>query len=443
MTRFFNSVALGLVAFLCLAPAASAMTIEKIVSPSGIEAWLVRERAVPLVALNYAFHGGSSQDDARKAGTANLVADTLDEGAGSLDSKTYHERLENHAIDLRFQVGRDYFRGSLRTLNEHRDEAFDLLHLALAKPRFDADAIERVRAQELAGLRRETTDPNDLASRKWWHTAFPDHPYGRESRGTLETVPRITADDLRNYVRRVFARNELTVSIVGDIDAATAAKLIDRAFAGLPAKNDLKPVPAANPMNLGRRIVIDVDVPQAVVNFGGQGIARHDPDFMAAYIVNHILGGGSFSSRLYREVREKRGLAYGVSDQLVWFRRAAVVIGGTATRADRTADALKVIEHEIKRMAESGPTADELQEAKDYIKGSYVLSLDTSGKIAAQLTQIQIDKLGIDYMQRRNGMIEGVTIDDAKRVAKRLYSGGLLVTVAGRPKGLTSGTVKE
>jgi zinc protease len=443
MTRFFNSVALGLVAFLCLAPAASAMTIEKIVSPSGIEAWLVRERAVPLVALNYAFHGGSSQDDARKAGTANLVADTLDEGAGSLDSKTYHERLENHAIDLRFQVGRDYFRGSLRTLNEHRDEAFDLLHLALAKPRFDADAIERVRAQELAGLRRETTDPNDLASRKWWHTAFPDHPYGRESRGTLETVPRITADDLRNYVRRVFARNELTVSIVGDIDAATAAKLIDRAFAGLPAKNDLKRVPATNPMNLGRRIVIDVDVPQAVVNFGGQGIARHDPDFMAAYIVNHILGGGSFSSRLYREVREKRGLAYGVSDQLVWFRRAAVVIGGTATRADRTADALKVIEHEIKRMAESGPTADELQEAKDYIKGSYVLSLDTSGKIAAQLTQIQIDKLGIDYMQRRNGMIEGVTIDDAKRVAKRLYSGGLLVTVAGRPKGLTSGTVKE
>ena len=435
MTRLVGSIVLALLALFAVAPAASAMTIEKIVSPSGIEAWLVREHAVPLVALSYAFHGGSSQDDALKAGAASLAADLLDEGAGDLDSKTYHERLENHAIDLRFRVGRDYFRGSLRTLSEHRDEAFDLLNLALTQPRFEADALKRVRGQVLAGLRRETTNPNDLASRSWWSTAFPGHPYGRESKGTLETVPRITAADLRDYVRRVFARNELTVSIVGDIDAETAGKLIDRAFAGLPKHNDLKPVPTASPSNLGRRIVIDVNVPQAVVNFGGQGIARHDPDFMAAYIVNHILGGGSFSSRLYKEVREKRGLAYGVSDNLVWFRRAAVVIGGTATRGDRTADALKVIEN--------GPTADELQEAKDYIKGSYALSLDTSSKIAAQLTQIQIDDLGIDYIQRRNGLIDGVTIADAKRVAKRLFGGGLLVTVAGRPKGLTSGTVHE
>jgi zinc protease len=443
MTRFVTPFALALLALIAGASAASAMTIEKVVSPSGIHAWLVREHAVPLVALNYAFHGGSSQDDAAKAGTANLAADLLDEGAGSLDSKAFHERLENHAIEVGFDVGRDYLRGSLRTLNENRDEAFDLLHLALTAPRFDADAVERVRGQVLAQLRRETTNPNNLASQRWWQTAFPGHPYGRESEGTLESVPRITADDLRGYVKNVFARSELTVSIVGDIDADTAGKLIDRAFAGLPQTNKLKPVPAVSPSNLGQQIVINVDVPQAVVNFGGQGIARHDPDFMAAYIVNHILGGGSFSSRLYREVREKRGLAYGVSDNLVWFRRAAVVIGGTATRSDRTADALKVIEHEIKRMAESGPTADELAAAKDYIKGSYALSLDTSSKIAAQLTQIQIDDLGIDYVQRRNGLIDNVSIEDAKRVAKRLYGGGLLVTVAGRPKGLTSGVVKE
>jgi zinc protease len=184
-------------------------------------------------------------------------------------------------------------------------------------------------------------------------------------------------------------------------------------------------------------------VPQAVVTFGGNGIERSDPDFMAAYIVNHILGGGSFSSRLYREVREKRGLAYGVSDSLVWFRRAAVVLGGTATRADRTADALSIIESETKRMAEEGPTADELAEAKSFLKGSYALSLDSSGKIAAQLTQIQLDKLGIDYIQRRGAMIDAVTVADAKRVAKRLYGGGMLVTVAGRPKGLASSGTPE
>ena len=438
MTRMLAPIALAALALLTAAPVASAMTIEKVVSPAGIEAWLVREQTVPLVALNYAFHGGSSQDEAEKSGAANLAADLLDEGAGDLDGNTFHERLESHAIELSFRVGRDEFRGSLRALNEHREEAFDLLRLALTAPRFDADAIERVRGQELSSLRRDTTNPNDLASRSWWQTAFPGHPYGRESKGALETVPRITADDMRDYVRRVFARNELTISIVGDVDAKTAGELIDRAFAGLPAKNDLKPVANASPHGLGRRIVINVDVPQAVVTFGGQGIARNDPDFMAAYIVNHILGGGSFSSRLYKEVREKRGLAYGVSDSLMWFKRAAVVIGGTATRADRTGDALAIIELETKRMAENGPTADEMAAAKSFLKGAYALLLDSSSKIAAQLTQIQLDNLGIDYIQRRGAMIDAVTVADAKRVAKRLYGGGMLVTVAGRPIGLTS-----
>jgi zinc protease len=438
MTRLLRLLAFVSLALVATAPAASAMHIERIVSPAGIVAWLVREQTVPLVALNYAFHGGSSQDDPDKAGTANLAADMLDEGAGDLDSKTYHERLEAHAIELGFSVGRDYFHGALRTLNEHRDEAFELLRLALTSPRFDADALERVRGEEMAALRREITNPNSLASRRWWQVAFPDHPYGRETLGSLDSVQRISAADLHAYVHRAFARDQLTVSIVGDIDAKTAGQLIDSAFAGLPAKGNLEAVPQASPLGLGRRIVIPLDVPQAVVTFGGPGIERNDPDFMAAYVVNHILGGGGFSSRLYQEVREKRGLAYGVSDSLVWFRRAAVVLGGTATRADRTADALTIIEREVRRMADDGPTAAELAASKSYLKGAYALSLDTSNKIASQLTEIQLDNLGIDYIQRRGAMIDGITIADAKRVAKRLYGGGMLVTVAGRPKGLTS-----
>jgi len=433
-----GAAAVTALALIVVAPAASAMTIEKIVSPSGIEAWLVREHSVPLVALNYAFHGGSTQDDPDKAGTANLAADLLDEGAGDLDGRAFHERLESDAIELGFHAARDYLHGSLHTLNEHREEAFDLLHLALSAPRFDTDAVERVRGQVLSSLRRESTSPNSLASRRWWETAFPDHPYGRESQGTLESVPRITVADLRDYVRRAFARNELTISIVGDVDAKTAGALIDRAFAGLPAKSDLKPVAEASPRGLGRRIVINLDVPQAVVTFGGPGLARHDPDFMAGYVVNHVLGGGTFTSRLYREVREKRGLAYGVSDSLVWFRRAAVVLGATATRADRAGEALAIVERETKRMAESGPTAEELAAAKAYVKGAYMLSLDSSPKIAAQLTQIQLDKLGIDYIERRGALIDAITIEDARRAAKRLYGGGMLVTVAGRPKGLAS-----
>jgi zinc protease len=437
--RHAVSIAFAALVLASGAAPADAMNIERIVSPSGIEAWLVRQ-SVPLVSMSYAFHGGSSQDAIDKVGTANFAAHMLDEGAGDLDGKTFHERLENHAIELGFSVGRDYFHGSLRALNEHREEAFDLLKLALTAPRFSEDAIERVRRQLLAALRRDTTNPNDLASRRWWETAFPGHPYGRETRGNLQTVPNITADDLRDYVRRIFARNELKIAIVGDIDAKAAGALIDRAFESLPAQNDIKPIPDATASGLGRRIVIQVDVPQAVVTFGSRGILRSDPDFMAGYIVNHILGGGTFSSRLYKEVREKRGLAYGVSDNLVWLRRSAVVLGGTATRADRTSDALAIIEHETRRMAEEGPTAEELAAAKSFLKGSFALGLDTSTKIASLLVQIQLDNLGIDYIDRRSSLIDAVSIEDAKRAAKRLYGNGLLITVAGRPAGVTSTT---
>ncbi len=415
-----------------------AMTIERIVSPSGIEAWLVRDKAAPLVAMSYSFHGGSSQDDAAKPGIASLATNLLDEGAGDLDAKAFQQRVESRAIELSFSVSRDYFNGTLRTLSENREEAFNLLRLALTAPRFDAEAIERVRAQVISGLQRDETNPNSIAGRNWWSAAFPNHPYGQESKGTLASVPQITVDDMRGYLRRVLARNELKIAIVGDVDPQTAGALIDRAFGSLPAKNDLRPVLATNPRGFGRRIVTTIGVPQAVVTFGGPGLGRNDPDFMAAYIVNHVLGGGTFSSRLYREVREKRGLAYGVSESMIWFKNSAVTIGGTAVRAEKTGDAIAIIEQEVKRMAEEGPTADELARAKSYLKGAYPLSLDTSSKIASQLVHIQNDNLGIDYIQRRDSMIDAVTIEDAKRAAKRLFGSGLLITVAGQPQGVTS-----
>jgi zinc protease len=230
----------------------------------------------------------------------------------------------------------------------------------------------------------------------------------------------------------------LKISIVGNIDAAAAGALIDKMFGALPAKADLQSIPAADPQGLGQRIVVDIDVPQTVITFGRRGVFRQDPDFMAAYIVDHILGGGTFSSRLYSEVREKRGLAYSIYDSLVWMKGAALMIGGTATRADKTAETLKVIDTEIKRMAESGPTEEELSKAKAYLKGAYALNLDTSNKIAGALLQIQLDGLGIDYMDRRSALIDAVTLADAKRVAQRLLKSGMLITVVGRPQGVTS-----
>ncbi len=417
---------------------AFATSIERVVSPGGIEAWLVREPAVPLIAVDFAFAGGAVQDPAGKAGTANLVASALDDGAGDLDSKAFHDRLERKAVELNFRAERDFIRGAMRTLSENRDEAFDLLRLSLTAPRFDAADVEIDRAQIMSLIRRATTSPGDIANRRWWEAAFQGHPYGRPVNGTLESVPSITIDDLKSYTHRVLARQNLKIAVVGDIDAETLKPLLDRVFGALPEKPDLVPVANVAPQGLGRCIVIKLDVPQAVVDFGGPGIARKDPDFMAAYIVNNILGGGSVSSRLYQQVREKRGLAYSVSDNLVWLNHSALFLGGTATRADRTGETLEVIEKEIHRLAESGPTAAELAEAKNYLNSSFALNLDTSSKIASLLVQLQLDDLGIDYFARRPAMIAAVTLDDAKRVAKRLLDGGLLVTVVGKPEGVAS-----
>jgi zinc protease len=434
---FRAAVALAIPLLTLTAPA-SATTIERVVSPGGIEAWLVHEPAIPLIAIDFAFIGGAVQDPAGKAGTAQLVASLLDDGVGDFDSKIFHDRLERKAIELSFSADRETLRGSMRTLTENREEAFEDLRLSLNAPRFDASDVELNRAQILSNLRRATTSPNDIANRRWWETAFAGHPYSRPVNGTVESVPTITIDDLKSYSHRVLARDNLKVAIVGDIDADTAKVMLDRVFGSLPAQAQLAPIATISPQGLGRRIVVNLDVPQAVVEFGGAGIARKDPDFMAAYIVNHILGGGSFSSRLYQEVREKRGLAYSVSDSLLWLDHTALFIGATATRDDRTGETLDLIQKEIHRLAADGPTADELAKAKSYLNSSFALNLDTSSKVASLLVQLQLDDLGIDYISRRQQMIAAVTLDDAKRVAKRLLDGGLLVTVVGKPEGVAS-----
>jgi zinc protease len=414
--------------------AAHATNIQRVVSPGGIEAWLVQEPSIPLIALDFAFRGGANQDPAGKPGVASMTTSLLDEGAGDLDSRGFHERLEAKAIEIGFNANRDQTTGALRTLSANQDEAFELLRLALTDPHFDKIDVDRIRDQMLSGLRRETTSPNEMASHRWWSTAFPGHPYGRPVRGTIESVPTITAADLKDYMRRVFARDTLKIAIVGDIDAAAAGKIVDKVFGGLPAKGNLATIPVVNPQGLGQKISIDLDVPQSVLMLGGVGIPRTDPDFVAAFVVNHILGGGSFSSRLYREVREVRGLAYSVYSALIPLDHSALFLTGTATRADRTAQTLEVVQQEIRRLAETGPTEEELAKAKSFLIGSYALRFDTSGKIAAQLVQIQLDDLGIGYIDKRNSLVEAITMADVKRVAKRLLEGGMLVTVVGRPQ---------
>ncbi|WP_315766023.1 MULTISPECIES: pitrilysin family protein [unclassified Bradyrhizobium] len=412
--------------------AQAAAKIQHLISPGGIEAWFVQDSTVPLIAMEYAFAGGASQDPAGKPGVSNLVASLLDEGSGDLDSKTYHERLDRRAIELSFSTSRDQLRGSLRMLRDNKDEAFDLLRMALTSAHFDSEDVERIRSQVISNLRRESTNPSAMAGRKFLELAYPGHPYGRPANGTLESVPTITIDDLKDYVRHVVAKDTLKVAVVGDVDPATLGKLLDQTFGSLPAKASLTPVPDVAATQPPQRVQVALDVPQTVITFGGPGIARHDPQFMAAYVVNHILGGGGLSSRLYREVREKRGLAYSVYDALIWMDHSALFIGNTGTRADRAGETIDAVDREIRRIAEEGPTQKELDEAKSYINGSQMLALDTSSKLAQALLQYQLDKMPIDYIEKRSEVVNAVTLEDAKAVAKRLWSQGLLTVMVGR-----------
>ena len=414
------------------APSLAATKIQHLVSPGGIEAWFVQDSTVPLIAMEYAFGGGASQDPADKPGVGTLVADLLDEGSGDLDSKTFHERLERRAIELSFSSSRDYFRGSLRMLKDTRDEAFDLLRTSLTSPHFDSADVERIRSQVISNLQSESANPSALASHKFLKMAFGDHPYGRPAGGTLESMPKIDVADLRTYVRRVLAKDTLKIAVVGDVDADTLGKLLDRTFGSLPAKADLTPVPDIVAAQPPQRAFIPLDVPQTVVTFGGPGIMRHDPNFMAAYVVNHILGGGTLSSRLYHEVREKRGLAYSIYEALIWMEHSSLFIGNTGTRADRAGDTVEAVNKEVRRIAEDGPTQQELDEAKSYLKGSQMLALDTSSKLAAGLLQYQLDRQPIDYIEKRNAIVDAVTLDDAKNAAKRLWGQGLLTVIVGR-----------
>jgi zinc protease len=411
--------------------------IQKIVSPLGIEAWLVEDYAVPLLAVDFAFKGGAAQDPADRPGLTHMMAALLDEGAGPYDDEVFQRMLEENAVEISFQTGRDQINGSLRTLTDRRNFAFELLHHAITEPHFEENAVERVRHNLMANLRREASDPSSMASLAFFAALFPDHPYGRAPRGTAESIGAISRDEIVAQHRRLVAKDGLTVSIVGAIDAHDAEELLDKVFGALPTTALLQLVPEADLASLGERKVIELDVPQTVLQFAAPGVKRDDPDFMATFLLNHIYGGGSFSSRLFQKVREEKGLAYSVSTQLGSLAHASFIGGGVATRNDRAAESLAIIEEEMTQIARDGPTAAELDSAKKYITGSYALRFDASTKIANQLTMIQTEQLGIDFIDRRNDLVEAVTLDDTRRVAQRLFGNTKpLVVAVGRPEGL-------
>jgi zinc protease len=413
---------------------ANAVTIQEVESARGVTAWLVEDHSIPVVTVHVAFRGGAALDPAAKAGLASLTCDLLDEGAGELDSSAYQGKLEDLATRLSFGAGEDTTGVSVRSVTANLAPSLALLKLALAAPRFDDAAVARVKSQLAASLARDERQPRTIADRAWRKAMFGDHPYARRLRGSTETIAAITVDDMRGFVRDRLARDVMLVAVVGDITAEQLKPLLDDTLGDLPAHAAPGTVPPLKPREEGETLVAKLPIPQSVVVFGQPGLKRVDPDWYAALVVNHILGGGGFSSRLTEEVREKRGLAYSIFSALQPMAMGGVIVGGVGTEKARVGQSIALVRSEWQRMRDDGPTATELANAKTYLTGSFPLSLDSTGRIAATLIDIMRDRLGIDYLNRRDALIDGVSLDDARRVAKRLFDpAALTFVVVGSP----------
>ncbi|WP_112308822.1 M16 family metallopeptidase [Pseudogemmobacter bohemicus] len=412
--------------------------IKEVKSPGGLTAWLVEDQNIPFTALEIRFRGGTSLDDPAKRGAIYLMSGLIEEGAGDLDSKGFAEARDTLAASFSFSASTDAFSVSARFLSENRDEAVDLLALALNKPRFDEDAVVRVREQVLSGLRSDLRDPSSIASKEFDRLAYGDHPYGSTGRGTLDSVAGLTRADMVEAWKAALARDRVYISAAGDITAEELGLIIDRLLGALPETGAAQPGVAPWLMTPGVS-VIDFPSPQSVVVFGQSGISQNDPDFFAAYLLNDVLGGGRFSARLMTEVRDKRGLTYGIGSFLVGMDHSDSYLGQFQASNDKVAEAIGVIRDEWTKIAQEGITEKELADAKTYLTGAYPLRFDGNAPIASILVGMQMQGMPIDYPNTRNARIDAVTMADVKRVAARLYQPeALRFVVVGQPEGVGS-----
>lgn len=417
-------------------PAVADIDIKEVTSAGGITAWVVEEPSIPFVALELRFRGGTSLDVDGKRGATNLMVGLLEEGAGALDAQGFARASEALAAQFGYDSHADAVSISARVLSENRDEALELLRLSLIEPSFPQVAVERVRAQVMSGIRSSLKDPDKIAGARLSALMYGDHPYGTPGRGTEASVAALSRDDLIAAHQGAMARDRLYVSVVGDITAAEVGPMLDALLGELPATG--APLPGEATLLLTGGIdVVNYDTPQSVAVWAQRGIHRNDEDFFAAYVLNVVLGGGGFESRLMTEVRQKRGLTYGVYSYLVLRDLADVYMGSVASANDRIGEAIKVIGDEWAQMAKVGATEDEVARAKALLTGAYPLRFDGNGAIARIMVGMQVDDMPMDYIATRNDKVNAVTLEDVNRVAGELLDPqGLQFVIVGMPEGL-------
>jgi zinc protease len=448
---FLAALALAIAAPVVVAPGAAAqprtqsqsaqhrVPVEEVVSPGGVRAWLVSDSTVPIIQLRAYWRGGGALEPDAIVGATAIMADMLGEGAGEYDANAFKQRLEELHTTLSYSAGVDGVGLTLQTLSEHRDAAFDLVRLTLSAPRFDAAPLERIKRQIAVSIRQRDANPGYIANLTLDQALLGDHAYAR--RVSTESLARIDASVLQERRAALITRANLRVTVVGDIAAADLAPLLDHMFAVLPEGEVLPEPEQITPAPPTPLIVRQLPQPQSVVLFAAPGIQDEDPDFIPLAVANYIVGGGGFSSRLMDEVREKRGLVYGVSTGPAVYDQLALVRGMAQTENDDVREAIDVIRAELARIYADGPTQKEVDDAIAYLTGAFALSLDSNRNIAGVLHAYHVQGRPIEYVNERNDLIRAVTLADVNRVIRRLFDPeAFTFVVVGQPTGLDAST---
>jgi zinc protease len=402
------------------APVHHGVPVRQITSPGGVSALLVSDATVPMIVMEAYWRGGSAIEPRAKSGVTSIMADMLTEGAGDMDSQAFAQRLEDLHMGLDFDAGWDGVAMTLTTLTENRDAAFEMARLSLAAPRFDSEPLERIRGQMLVGLRTRETNPGYIANLALDRALYPDHPYA--TRATRDNIMAIDRASLIERRAALLTRAALQITIVGDIDADAAGRMIDRVFGALP-QGARPPEPADADLRAPTPLIVrQLPQPQSLILFSAPGISYNDPDWIPLAVANYILGGGGFSSRLMDQVREQRGLVYGIGTAPSVRDHAALIRGSAQTENDKVKEAIDITRAEITRLYQNGATQAEVNDAITYLTGSFALDLDSDQKIADVVQGYQVVGRDAGYINRRNDLINAVTLADVNRVIRRLLN---------------------
>lgn len=403
-------------------------------TPNGITVLLVERHGLPIISIQMLIRAGSMNDPEPLGGVANLVANLLDEGTTTRSSAQIAEEVDFMGARLDASAGADASTASLTVLKKDLAKGLAILADIVRRPSFPAAEIERKRQQTLGAIIAQQDDPAAVAEKAFQNVIFQNHPYHRPVEGTEATVPKIQRADITKFYDTYYRPNNAILAVVGDVTEAELMALVDAEFGGWEAR-DVPPVTAPSPNLPERRRmeVIDRSLTQASLVMGHVGIQRNNPDYYAVVVMNYILGGGGFSSRLLKKIRDEQGLVYGIASHFDARVHPGSFEVSLQTKTATADEALAGVLAELERIRREKVTAQELTEAKEFLVGSFPLRMETNARMAALLSQIEFYGLGRSYFDDYPDKIRAVTADDVLRAAQRyLHPDKLTLVAVGR-----------